>query len=69
MLVTECNTGNGVAANELKHQSDTFIILYYVSISLACSNSAFNVLIYGMGNTILAEEVKKILKSNRIFTT
>ena len=40
-----------------------------MSINLAYSNSAFNVFIYGIGNTILLEEVKKLLKLNKIRST
>ena len=61
--------GTVVAANKSKHQSDTFIILYYISFTLILSNSALNVFIYGMGNTVLAEEVKKMLRLNKISTT
>ena len=58
-----------VAANKFKQHTNTFIMLYYMSINLAYSNSALNVFIYGMGNTILSEEVKKLLKSNKIRCT
>jgi len=54
-----------IAANKIKKTSKTVFTLYYWSVPLGYSNSALNVFIYGMGNTVLSEEVKNTLNCNK----